>query len=152
MRDPVNVIIATAEPFGRRPPETPIGDHGVRNTLDIYEVHLETRGDWSPDRPYEMPTEHRMGLLTHPAWLVAHSGNFDNHAIHRGRWIRERLLGGRIPEVPITVNAMLPDEPHHTLRERMRVVREEYCWTCHRQMDPHPFGRGADSTFQLTAG
>jgi hypothetical protein len=77
-----------------------------------------------------------MGLLTHPAWLVAHSGNFDNHAIHRGRWIRERLLGGRIPDVPITVNAMLPDEPHRTLRDRMQVVREEYCWNCHRHMDP----------------
>lgn len=122
--------------FGRKPPETPIGEHNVRNTLAIYEVELKTRGDWSPDRPYEMPREHRMGMLTHPAWLVAHSGNFDNHAIHRGRWIRERLLGGRIPDVPITVNAMLPDEPNHTLRHRMRVVREAYCWTCHSHMDP----------------
>jgi len=122
--------------FARRPPETPLADHHVRHTLAIYEVHLETRGDWSPDRPYDMPREHRMGMLTHPAWLVAHSGNFDNHVIHRGRWIRERLLGGRIPDVPITVNAMLPDEPHHTLRHRMRVVREEYCWNCHKLMDP----------------
>ncbi|MEK6239341.1 MAG: DUF1588 domain-containing protein [Planctomycetales bacterium] len=122
--------------FARKPPETPLSDHHVRHTLAIYEVHLKTRGDWSPDRPYDMPPEHRMGMLTHPAWLVAHSGNFDNHAIHRGRWIRERLLGGRIPDVPITVNAMLPDEPRHTLRHRMRVVREEYCWNCHQRMDP----------------
>jgi hypothetical protein len=41
-----------------------------------------------------------------------------------------------IPDVPITVNAMLPNEPHHSLRERMRVTREEYCWNCHRLMDP----------------
>lgn len=122
--------------FGSRPPERPIGEHGVRATLAIYEVVLATRGDWSPDRPYDMPPEHRLGLLTHPAWLVAQSGNFDNHAIHRGRWIRERLLGGNIPDVPITVNAMLPDEPHHTLRDRMQVVREEYCWNCHQRMDP----------------
>lgn len=122
--------------FGSKPPETPVGEHNVRNTLAIYEVELKTRGDWSPDRPYDMPREHRMGMLTHPAWLVAQSGNFDNHAIHRGRWIRERLLGGRIPDLPITVNAMLPDEPHHTLRHRMRVVREAYCWTCHSNMDP----------------
>ena len=39
-------------------------------------------------------------------------------------WIRERLLGGGIPDVPITVDAMLPDEPHNTLRERMRVTKE----------------------------
>jgi hypothetical protein len=60
----------------------------------------------------------------------------DNHAILRGRWIRERLLGGGIPDVPITVDAMLPDEPQNTLRERMRVTRESYCWTCHSKMDP----------------
>ncbi|MBM4001660.1 MAG: DUF1588 domain-containing protein [Planctomycetes bacterium] len=64
------------------------------------------------------------------------SSNFDNHAIHRGRWIRERLLGNRILEVPITVNAMLPDEPHRGLRDRMRVTREAYCWKCHQSMDP----------------
>jgi hypothetical protein len=60
----------------------------------------------------------------------------DNHAIRRGKWIHERLLGGGIPDVPITVDAMLPDEPRHTLRERMRVTREKYCWTCHQKMDP----------------
>jgi hypothetical protein len=60
----------------------------------------------------------------------------DNHAIHRGRWVRERLLGGGIPDVPITVDAMLPDEPDTTLRERMRVTRKGYCWTCHKKMDP----------------
>ena len=60
----------------------------------------------------------------------------DNHAIRRGKWIQERLLGGGIPDVPITVDAMLPDEPHHTLRERMRVTQGAYCWTCHQKMDP----------------
>lgn len=104
--------------------------------IKIYEVPIAKREDWDPNRQYDFPPEHRLGLLTHPAWLVAHSSNFDNHAIHRGRWIRERLLGGRIPELPITVNAMLPDEPHRTLRDRMQVTRETYCWTCHKQMDP----------------
>jgi hypothetical protein len=104
--------------------------------IKVYELPIATRADWDPNRQYDFPPEHRLGLLTHPAWLVAHSSNFDNHAIHRGRWIRERLLGGRIPELPITVNAMLPDEPHRTLRDRMQVTRETYCWNCHKQMDP----------------
>jgi hypothetical protein len=82
------------------------------------------------------PKGERLGILTHPSWLVSQSDAMDNHAIHRGRWIRERLLGGGIPDVPITVDAMLPDEPDSTLRERMRVTREEYCWTCHHKMDP----------------
>ena len=94
-------------------------------------------GSMKPERILATaPEEQRLGILTHPSWLVSHSDAMDNHAIRRGRWIRERLLGGGIPDVPITVDAMLPDEPQHTLRERMRVTREDYCWTCHRKMDP----------------
>ena len=94
-------------------------------------------GSMNPDRILATaPEGQRLGILTHPSWLVSHSDAMDNHAIHRGRWIRERLLGGGIPDVPITVDAMLPDEPHNTLRERMRVTKETYCWTCHSKMDP----------------
>lgn len=95
------------------------------------------RGSMRPERILAtVPTEERLGILTQPSWLVSHSDAMDNHAIRRGRWIRERLLGGGIPDVPITVDAMLPDEPQNTLRERMRVTRQEYCWTCHKKMDP----------------
>ena len=94
-------------------------------------------GSMKPDRTLaEAPEGERLGILTHPSWLVSHSDAMDNHAILRGRWVRERLLGGGIPDVPITVDAMLPDEPHNTLRERMRVTSEKYCWTCHQKMDP----------------
>ncbi len=94
-------------------------------------------GSMEPERILARVNENeRLGILTHPSWLVSHSDAMDNHAIRRGRWIRERLLGGGIPDVPITVDAMLPDEPKNTLRERMRVTREDYCWTCHQKMDP----------------
>lgn len=94
-------------------------------------------GSMKPERILAtVPAGERLGILTHPSWLVSHSDAMDNHAIRRGRWIRERLLGGGIPDVPITVDAMLPDEPKNTLRERMRVTRQEYCWTCHKKMDP----------------
>ena len=83
-----------------------------------------------------VPEGQRLGILTHPAWLVSHSDAMDNHAIHRGIWVRERLLGGGIPDVPITVDAQLPDEPSQTLRERMRVTREKSCIACHAKMDP----------------
>ena len=62
-----------------------------------------------------MPEGQRLGILTHPSWLVSHSDAMDNHAIHRGIWVRERLLGGGIPDVPITVDAQLPDEPSVSL-------------------------------------
>jgi len=94
-------------------------------------------GTMKPDRTLsEVSLDQRRGILTHPTWLVSHSDAMDNHAIRRGRWIRERLLGGGIPDVPITVDAMLPDEPGKTLRDRMQVTRENYCWTCHKKMDP----------------
>ncbi len=83
-----------------------------------------------------LPKDQRRGILTHPAWLVSHSDAMDNHAILRGRWVRERLLGDAVPDVPITVDAMLPDEPDETLRHRMRVTRENECWRCHKKMDP----------------
>ena len=94
-------------------------------------------GSMKPDRILaNVPEGQRLGILTHPSWLVSHSDAMDNHAVLRGRWIREKLLGGGIPDVPITVDAMLPDEPKNTLRERMRVTREAYCWRCHKKMDP----------------
>jgi hypothetical protein len=83
-----------------------------------------------------LPKEQRMGILTHPSWLVSHTDAMDNHAIHRGKWVRERLLGDAVPDVPITVDAQLPDEPATTLRHRMRVTAEAECWRCHQKMDP----------------
>ncbi len=94
-------------------------------------------GSMKPERVLATaPEGQRLGILTHPSWLVSQSDAMDNHAIHRGIWIRERLLGGGIPDVPITVDAQLPVESESTLRERMRVTREAYCWTCHQKMDP----------------
>jgi len=78
----------------------------------------------------------RTGILHTRAWLVAMSTNMDNHAIHRGKWIRERLLGQSIPEVPIGVDAALPVAPEKTLRQRMEKTREAACWRCHKLMNP----------------
>ena len=94
-------------------------------------------GSFKPERYlHSAPKGQRLGILTQPSWLLSHSDAMDNHAIHRGIWIRERLLGGGIPDVPITVDAQLPDEPDTPLRDRMRVTRAKYCWSCHEKMDP----------------
>ena len=86
--------------------------------------------------PIQVPPEQRCGVLTQPSWLVAHSGNFDNDPVRRGKWIREKLLGGWVMDVPITVDARIPEDEHATLRERFAVVREESCWRCHTRMNP----------------
>jgi hypothetical protein len=93
--------------------------------------------DWKPTpKPFRFPKDQRMGILTHPAWLVAHSGNFDNDPIRRGHWIRYKLLGGNVPDIPINVDAKLPDDKTMTLRERMHVTRTEECYKCHSKMNP----------------
>tara|TARA_B100001123_G_scaffold123269_1_gene143663 strand:+ start:1138 stop:3102 length:1965 start_codon:yes stop_codon:yes gene_type:complete len=93
--------------------------------------------DWKPSpKPHRFPEDQRMGVLTHPAWLVAHSTNFDNDPIRRGHWIRYKLLGGNVPDIPINVDAKLPEEPTWTLRKRMHVTREEACYKCHSKMNP----------------
>lgn len=91
------------------------------------------------DYPTVQPAKvaNRKGLLTHPAWLIAFAQNTETDPIHRGKWIQEKLLAGTIPDVPITVDAVVPEDPHKTLRQRMvSKTGNEYCRTCHQKMEP----------------
>ena len=85
-------------------------------TTNEYYIHIGSHRDQynplaynlSPDwkmtsKPVSFPKSQRMGILTHPGWLVAHSSNFDNDPIHRRLWIRYKLLGGNVPDIPITL-------------------------------------------------
>lgn len=88
-------------------------------------------------QPVEFPADERAGVLTHPAWLAAWSGNFDNHPVQRGKWIRTHLLGGTVPDVPIGVDARVPEKEHTTFRDRLKAATSPAeCWRCHRKMDP----------------
>ena len=90
--------------------------------------------DYQPEQPFPLPN--RKGILTHPAWLVAFSANTASDPIRRGRWIREKLLAGVVPDVPITVDAKVPDDPHGTLRERVNsVTTASACVKCHSRMN-----------------
>ena len=99
--------------------------------------------DWKTwDYPTHQPASvsNRKGMLTHPAWLIAHAQNLETDPIHRGKWIREKLLAGTIPDVPITVDAVIPPDHHKTLRQRMENrTGDAYCWRCHQKMDPLGF-------------
>jgi mono/diheme cytochrome c family protein len=91
--------------------------------------------EWPKDQPAELPADTRIGILMQPSWLVAFSTNFENDPVRRGRWIRERLLGGTVPDLPIGVVAQVPDEKDRTYRDRLTVTREAKCWKCHQRMD-----------------
>lgn len=119
-------VLVTGVP-NRPPPEA----RARKTYFPIY--GLPSDWQWQA-APLKLPAP-RAGILMHPAWLVAFSDNEKNQAIQRGHWVRTHLLGGTIPDVPIGVNAQLPTDPHLTLREKMKVTREDYCWRCHRRMD-----------------
>ena len=92
--------------------------------------------EWTDKQPFEQPEHSRIGILMQPSWLVAWSENFNNDIVRRGRFIRERLLGGTVPDLPIGVAAMIPDDKHRTLRDRVATAtRAEKCWRCHQHMD-----------------
>ena len=91
------------------------------------------------DYPTTQPAkvDHRKGILTHPAWLIAHSLNLETDPVRRGKWVREKLLAGTIQDVPITVDAVVPEDHHRTLRQRLdEKTSETYCWNCHKKMNP----------------
>ena len=91
--------------------------------------------DWSAVQPAKVPN--RKGILPHPAWLIAHAQNTETDPVIRGKWVREKLLAGTIPDVPITVDAAIPEDHHKTLRDRLASATENnYCWKCHESMNP----------------
>ena len=105
-----------------------------------YQTAFNLPPDWRwnlMEQPLEFPKGERAGVLTHPAWLAAWSGNFENHPVQRGKWIRTHLLGGTVPDVPIGVDARVPEAEHVTFRNRLKqATAAAECWRCHRKMDP----------------
>jgi hypothetical protein len=91
--------------------------------------------DYPVVQPFKI--DNRKGILTHPAWLIAHSQNTQTDPVRRGRWIREKLLAGRVPDIPITVDAVIPEDHQNTLRTRLeKVTSAEECIKCHQYMNP----------------
>lgn len=99
----------------------------------VYDLRDDEQ-DFLLPQPYRRPN--RAGMLTHPAWLIAHSLNDSTDPIRRGKWVRERLLGGVIPDIPITVDASIPEDHTKTLRERLQKTERAECWRCHKKMNP----------------
>ncbi|MDA1017473.1 MAG: DUF1588 domain-containing protein, partial [Planctomycetota bacterium] len=123
-------------PFYSLPPTPSIGRYGSWKSTKFQDKLKKTEfWDYPTEQPFKIPN--RKGILTHPAWLIAHSSNFHTDPIKRGRWIREKLLAGRVPDVPITVDAQVPEDPHKTLRQRVEsVTHAAECWKCHKHMNP----------------
>lgn len=104
------------------------------NVAMFYGIPLD-HWDYQTQQPARVPN--RKGILTHPAWLVAFAKNTETDPIHRGKWVREKLLAGTIPDTPISVDAVIPEHHDKTLRDRLASATEAtYCWKCHQSMNP----------------
>lgn len=91
--------------------------------------------DFPIEQPFSIPT--RKGIMGHPAWLIAHAHNFHTDPVIRGLWVQEKLLANRVPDVPITVDAQIPEDPDRTLRDRLvEKTSAPECWRCHKHMNP----------------
>ena len=84
----------------------------------------------------------RAGLLTQPSLLALNAHVDQTSPVHRGKFVRERLLCELIAPPPPNVKAVPPAvDPNATTRERFsQHSNDDSCSTCHRLMDPIGFG------------
>lgn len=112
----------------------PFGIHMLTPHARSYNI---SPPEWNYPREQPFALPNRKGILTHPAWLIAHSENSATDPVRRGKWVREKLLAGVVPDVPITVDAVIPEDPHKTLRERLdQATGKQACMKCHQMMNP----------------
>jgi hypothetical protein len=118
---------------------------GVSEVNRVFGVATDV-ADTREARWVTLPADERAGLLTHPAFLAAHGGNFEDDAslVHRGLWIRENLLCDDVPGLElVNVPAMLgPRAADRRARDRVHDATEtpgSPCISCHAEMNPYGY-------------
>lgn len=86
------------------------------------------------------PSE-RSGFLTHPGLLAALAQPDQSSPIHRGKFVRERLLCQPLPDPPPGVVVQAPEvDPALPTRQRYaQHSADPSCASCHHLMDPIGF-------------
>ncbi len=90
----------------------------------------------------ELPTGRASGLFTQGGLMAVLATPNQTSPIHRGKFVRERLLCQTIPPPPDGIPLVAPDpDPKLTARQRMAIHRQQpSCNGCHLMMDPIGFG------------
>lgn len=90
----------------------------------------------------ELDPVQRAGLLTQAGLLAASAKPNQTSPVHRGLFVRERLLCATMPSPPEGVEIKAPDlDPNLTTRERFNQhASDRSCAGCHRLMDPIGLG------------
>jgi hypothetical protein len=86
----------------------------------------------------ELDTKQRRGVFGQAAFLASNSHAAQTSPVHRGKFIRERILCQPMPPPPPTANTN-PPAADATLTTRQRFAKhsaDPACAGCHRLMDP----------------
>lgn len=91
--------------------------------------------------PLERPS-HLGGLLTHGSVLLGNGTGTAPHPIYRAVWLREAILGEKVPPPPAEVPA-LSDTAGESLATAVSIAdllarhrKQESCRDCHARLDP----------------
>ncbi len=94
-----------------------------------------------PSMPISKPGQ-RAGILTSPALMALLSYPDQSSPIHRGIFVREKVLCQPLPAPPMDINISPPEiDPALTTRERFtQLTASSFCTSCHVRIDPLGFG------------
>lgn len=86
--------------------------------------------------------ERRGGVLTQGSFLAIHARADQSSPIHRGKFVREKLLCQPIPPPPndVQINAPAVDPETSTRQRFEQHEKDPVCAGCHHLMDPIGFG------------
>jgi hypothetical protein len=128
---------------------TTAGGSTAKSTSNTHRPYnlVDDVGATREERWVELPANERAGVLTHPAFLAAHGGNFEDDAsvVHRGKLIREHLLCETVPglELVMVEAILVPSHPDKRARDRLAesIESNDECLGCHSLMNPlgYPF-------------
>lgn len=110
-----------------------------RELADLYGLE----GDFGPELEEVTldPADGRRGLLGHASLLSIYAHAEKTSAAIRGRFVRQVLLCGNIPDPPDDVSTVFPPSDAPTLRERVEQhLMNDGCANCHALMDPIGLG------------
>ncbi len=91
-------------------------------------------------RKTSLNASQRKGILSHGSFLAVHATQSSTSPVHRGKFVRERLLCGHLPAPPEGITPPVPD-PTKTVRELFNAhASQPGCSGCHQLMDPIGLG------------
>jgi mono/diheme cytochrome c family protein len=82
---------------------------------------------------------HRGGILTHASIHLANSDGEDSHAVNRGVWLVDKILGNPPPEPPadVALDQTIEGFDKLSLKQQLAAhVQKESCANCHVKIDP----------------